>query len=260
MLEILHKQAVGLPKGNIVLIHGAWHGAWCWENNFLPYFAQKGYNVFAPSLRGHGNSGSNKKLNRLSINDYVEDVWSVVKDLEGDIYLIGHSMGGYIIQKFLEQHGSVIKKAVLIAAVPPNGVTLRPFKIIKTMGVTSLLKMNIMLDLYQAMNTPNKVRAVCFNLNDSDELVNYTASRVQGESFTAYIDMLKWKYINPKVIKTPILVVSGGNDWLFSTAEQQVIVDIYKVPQLMYPDKPHNLFATKGWEQVAMDIGKFLED
>lgn len=259
MLEITHTPPQSPSHGNIVLVHGAWHGAWCWEHNFQPYFAQIGYDVYALSLRGHAGSTADKRLNRLNISDYADDVWSVVQSLSpGDTYLFGHSMGGYIVQKFLETHSAAVKKAVLIASVPPNGVTLRILKTIQVMGFWSFLKMNILFDLYEAVNTTHKVRAVCFSPDDADALVDYTASRVQGESFWAYLNMLNPHYIRPKAITTPIVVVSGGQDWLFSPAEQQVLVDTYRASQLMYPDKPHNLFATDGWEQVAADIQKML--
>ncbi len=38
----------------ILFVHGAFHGAWAWEEYFLPYFADKGYEVHALNWRGHG--------------------------------------------------------------------------------------------------------------------------------------------------------------------------------------------------------------
>ncbi|RLC08454.1 MAG: alpha/beta hydrolase, partial [Deltaproteobacteria bacterium] len=54
-LEVISKY----PKGKkhsvpILFIHGAFAGAWCWEEYFLPYFADHGYESHALSLRGHG--------------------------------------------------------------------------------------------------------------------------------------------------------------------------------------------------------------
>jgi len=57
-LEILSEKPKGTQKQKpILFVHGAWHGAWCWEK-FLPYFAENGYAAYAVSLRGHGNSES----------------------------------------------------------------------------------------------------------------------------------------------------------------------------------------------------------
>lgn len=73
-LEVVFAEAKGRQKGSIVFVHGVCHGAWCWER-FLKYFSEKGYNCFALSLRGHGESkgrGLGKLFYRLS--HYVVDV------------------------------------------------------------------------------------------------------------------------------------------------------------------------------------------
>jgi pimeloyl-ACP methyl ester carboxylesterase len=259
VLEIIKAKAKGQPKGSIVFIHGAWHGAWCWQDNFLPYFAAQGYDCYAPSLRGHGKSDSNKNLKWLTISDYTEDVLSVVKDLEGDVYIMGHSMGGYVVQKFLEDNGQLVKKGVLIASVPSNGAKLKPIEIIKAVGFSSFLKMNLMLDLIYCVNTPQKVRKLFFSDNTPNDFVDSAATKVQGESFFAYLGMLNKWLIKPKKITTPLLIVSAGKDWFFPPDEQAELVKTYQAPQNMYPDAPHNLFATEGWQKVAADIQVFLE-
>jgi pimeloyl-ACP methyl ester carboxylesterase len=258
-LEIITEKAKGQHKGSIVFVHGAWHGAWCWEDNFLPYFAAQGYDCYAPSLRGHGKSDSNKNLKWLKISDYVEDVLSVVKEIKGDVYIMGHSMGGYVVQKFLEDNGHLVKKGILIASVPSNGAKNKPGETIKAIGFGSFLKMNFTLDLVHCVNTPEKVRTLFFSPDTPDELVSFAATKVQSEAFLAYLDMLNKKLIKPEKIKTPLLVVSAGKDWFFPLDEQAVLVKTYNAPQKMYPNAPHNLFATEGWQQVAADIQQFLE-
>lgn len=81
-LELLHhqpKEPVDSPP--LLFVHGAWHGAWCWEEYLLRWFSDQGYDAYALSLRGHGNSPSDKPLRRLRIRDYVDDVTQVVKVL-----------------------------------------------------------------------------------------------------------------------------------------------------------------------------------
>ena len=56
-LEILSR----LPKERtthapLLFVHGAYTGAWCWDEYFLPYFAERGFEAHAVSLRGHGAS------------------------------------------------------------------------------------------------------------------------------------------------------------------------------------------------------------
>ena len=86
----------------VVFVHGAWHGEWCWSEQFLPYFAEHGYPAHAFDLRGHGQSDGATTLRRNRIADYVADLKSVVDGLGGSPVLIGHSMGGVVVQKYLE--------------------------------------------------------------------------------------------------------------------------------------------------------------
>ncbi len=55
MLEVIDKGS-GNAGPPLLFIHGAWHGAWCWDEHFLDFFANNGFHAVALSLRGHGNS------------------------------------------------------------------------------------------------------------------------------------------------------------------------------------------------------------
>jgi pimeloyl-ACP methyl ester carboxylesterase len=88
----------------LLFIHGMWHGAWCWDEFFLPFFAEHGYRAAALSLRGH--AGSEGHIRGSTIADYVADVEQVARTFETHPVLIGHSMGGFITQKYLETHNA----------------------------------------------------------------------------------------------------------------------------------------------------------
>jgi pimeloyl-ACP methyl ester carboxylesterase len=64
----------------LLFIHGAWHGAWCWHN-FLDYFHEKGFDCYAPSLCGHGKSENNKSLKTTRIDDYAENIKTIVDSI-----------------------------------------------------------------------------------------------------------------------------------------------------------------------------------
>ncbi|MCB0946221.1 MAG: alpha/beta fold hydrolase, partial [Mycobacterium sp.] len=102
MLEVIDKGSGRPGEPPLLFVHGAWHGAWCWDEHFLDFFADNGYRALALSLRGHGNSATDKKLGRLSIADYVDDVRTVAETLPTPPEVIGHSLGGLVVQKYLE--------------------------------------------------------------------------------------------------------------------------------------------------------------
>ncbi len=74
----------------------------------------------AGSLRGHGGSGLDEPLGKCRIGSYVEDVSSAAAIVGEPLILVGHSMGGFVVQKFLETHSA--EAAVLLASAPPRSV------------------------------------------------------------------------------------------------------------------------------------------
>ena len=59
-LHVLENLSESKKEYKLLFVHGAWHGAWCWDEFFLPYFKSKGYSYFALDLRSHGKSRSKK--------------------------------------------------------------------------------------------------------------------------------------------------------------------------------------------------------
>ena len=68
MLEVIDKgscsEAHQVP---LLFVHGAWHAAWCWDEHFFDYFADKGYRALAVSLRGHGGSPARQRIGVRSL-------------------------------------------------------------------------------------------------------------------------------------------------------------------------------------------------
>jgi len=109
----------------LLFIHGAWHSSVCWEKNFFPYFASKNFNCYALDLRYHGKSVKKGKFKLISMNDYVEDVHTIVQELSKefkDIIFVAHSMGGLVAQKYLTKYPDTIHSAILLAPATSWGV------------------------------------------------------------------------------------------------------------------------------------------
>ncbi len=100
----------------LLFVHGTGHAAWCWDENFLPYFAEKGFSSHAVSLRGHGASEGGEKLKWTSVSDYVADVFQIASRLSKKPVVIGHSLGGLVVAKYLEKHEA--PAGILVAPSP----------------------------------------------------------------------------------------------------------------------------------------------
>ena len=99
---------------------GAAHGAWCWADHFLGFLADRGFDAYALSLRGHGKSGGRERLRWTSLADYVDDVERVAAGLPREPVVVGHSMGGMVAAQYLARRRPAA--AGLLAPAPPGGM------------------------------------------------------------------------------------------------------------------------------------------
>lgn len=111
----------------IIFVHGAYHGAWCWNEKFVPFFLEKGFNTYSFSFRGHGNSEGEEKLNRYSIKNYIEDLKSVFDMCEKPPIVIVHSMGATIVDAFFKYYKPEISKIVFLAPTPVKNMLFGAF-------------------------------------------------------------------------------------------------------------------------------------
>jgi pimeloyl-ACP methyl ester carboxylesterase len=204
-LEVLSRQpeqATGKPP--LLFVHGAWLGAWCWDEYFLPYFAGRGYPAYALSLRGHG--GSSGSLLWASLSDYVADVAEVAAQLPSPPVLVGHSMGGGVVQKFLETHEA--PAAVLLASMPPHAMVANFLDTLRRHPL-EWLQSSLGLNSKCPIDTPALGREFFFSETLPDaEIVRFTA-RWSEESYRALFDMTSPSFIDPGKVKTPLLVLGG---------------------------------------------------
>ncbi|HAA29061.1 MAG TPA: hypothetical protein DCE56_16915 [Cyanobacteria bacterium UBA8553] len=105
-----------------VLIHGAWHGGWCW-NKVVPLLEQAGHKVVASDLPGHGDDKTSPS--EILLHSYVEHVCQLLKAQSEPVYLVGHSMGGIVISQVAEYQPDKIKTLVYLTAfLLQNGESL----------------------------------------------------------------------------------------------------------------------------------------
>ena len=102
----------------IVFSHGWPLSSDAWDAQML-YFGQQGYRVVAHDRRGHGLSEAT--WNGNTMDQFADDLGELITMLDlKDIVLVGHSMGGGEVARYIGRHGtSRVKKVVLLAAVPP---------------------------------------------------------------------------------------------------------------------------------------------
>jgi pimeloyl-ACP methyl ester carboxylesterase len=168
-LEIIsHEPKEKRFKTPLLFVHGTGHAAWCWEEHFLPYFAEKGFSSYAVSLRGHGKSEGRENLKWTSVSDYVSDVYQAASQLSLRPVVIGHSLGGLIVQKYLEQHEA--PAAILVAPSPSEGMFWSGLKI-QMLHPLLMVKVSIKQDYAVMFSTHKLAKKFLFSVDADDRKV-----------------------------------------------------------------------------------------
>src|SRR5437660_801825 len=104
-----------------VLVHGAWHGGWCWRK-LMPLLRSAGHAVWTPTLTGLGERAHLGNPD-VGLSTHVQDVVNVLEyeDLS-NVVLVGHSYGGMVITGVAHQMpGRLAHLVYLDAFVPKDG-------------------------------------------------------------------------------------------------------------------------------------------
>ncbi|MBX9980307.1 MAG: alpha/beta hydrolase [Mycobacterium sp.] len=231
----------------LLFVHGAWHAAWCWDEHFLDFFAGHGFRVIAPSLRGHGASPG--ALRGAGIRDYVDDVASVAKSLPRPPVVIGHSMGGFVVQHYLQRHTAAA--AILLASIRPKGV-LRVTGRIARRHPVRFSRVNAERRLGPLVATPKLARELFFSPGMPAEEVHAYQRRLQDESYRAFLDMLALDLVDTRHVKrVPMLVLGAELDAIVTPRETRSIAAVYGTEAEVFPDLAHDMMLEPRWPAVA---------
>ncbi len=257
-LEVLSREPNAAPRPTpILFVHGAWHGAWCWDEHFLPYFADHGYRAYALSLRGHGASAASRHFRTARIRDYAADVAQVAAQFATPPIVVGHSMGGLVVQKYLEAHAA--PAAVLMASVPTSGA-LRTTLNIARKHPLRFLQANATWKLYPIIATPRLAREVFFSPGYPSEELQRHYPRLQNEAYLAFLDMIAFALPRPKRVTTPLLVLAAQRDAIFTPREERRTARRYGAEFKLFANTAHDMMLEATWRQAADSILTWLDD
>ena len=129
-------------KPPILFLHGSFHGAWCWQEHYMPYFAEKGHMCVAFNWRGTGGNPAEDGAKKVKIvEDHCDDLRALLEALPSILNIdndskslpivVSHSMGGIIVMKYLDEifatdrsntkPNQVFSGIVSMCSVPPSG-------------------------------------------------------------------------------------------------------------------------------------------
>jgi pimeloyl-ACP methyl ester carboxylesterase len=234
----------------ILLVHGAWHGPWCWDE-FSQALVQRGHEVRAVQLRGH-DQRSGRIWYRL--RDYVEDVETAVEQFDERPVIVGHSMGGMVVQRYLEHHPA--PGAVLMASIPVGGGLAAAGRL-AVRHPLAMAKTNLTWSLRPFIAAHSLVRALFFTPTTPREVVEGCAARLQDESYPAFLGLLL-ALRRRRRARTPMLVLAAGQDGILTLGEQRRTARAYGTEAEVFPTMGHDMMLEPGWPEVADRVDAWL--
>jgi pimeloyl-ACP methyl ester carboxylesterase len=161
-----------------VLIHGAWHGAWCWEK-VVALLEAEGHRVVAPDLPGHGSDQT--PLSEVTLQGYADRICELLATEAEPVILVGHSMGGMAITQAAEACPERIQALVYLCAfLPSNGESLQYWA--EQMGESLVAPNMVLADDQLTATVRDEFILEAFYGDCSSEAAELAKSRLQPQA------------------------------------------------------------------------------
>lgn len=238
----------------LLFVHGSYCGAWVWTRYFLPAFAQAGWHGAAISLRGHGESEGQEGIGGYRIVDYLEDIEAGAKFFHAEPILIGHSLGGYLAQKYALERA--VKGLVLLAAPSLLGMQGS----VQHVGLGNPL-LAINLGLLMTMGpTGSNLQLIAESLFSSREVaeqIGPTLPLLQRESSRLFIEA-NWPDFRSPPAHVPTLALIGDIDAFVPEFDSRYEAQSWHGKSKVLPGVPHGMMLDPCWPDVAREIMGWL--
>jgi len=279
-------------KPTLLFLHGSFHGAWCWAENFFPYFTERGYPVVALSWRGTGGTFAGEGVKKVKITEHVEDLESLLDQLESIVglpgakrpVLIAHSFGSLAVMKDLElypERARDLSGVAILCGVPPSGngkLTLRTLK----RSFTDSWKITAGFAMKRCNKKPDLCRDLFFGgpvvqredgtvddhgISDNDVL-RYQSYFARDSAAT--IDLLDLAKILPSAAAvdgvapfahelSSALVLGATRDFIVDREGNQETSVYFGLKDPVMVDSPHDVMRGSNWRNAANALADWLE-
>ncbi len=248
----------------IVFVHGMYMNSLCWEH-WVAHFRAKGYKCIAPDWPGRDhpievlrNIHPDPALGKLTLSMVVKHYADIIKTLDEEPIIIGHSMGGLIAQLLLQK--GLAAAAIAIDSAPPMGVFSTRWSFLKSnwahitpfVAQSSPIEMTFGRFQYTFVNG----YSVAEQRAAFERYVVPESRRVPRESLLASIDFTK--------PHAPLLMIAGSADHIIPASLNKANRDKYKSTTSVtdfkeFAGRTHFIIGQKNWEEVADYILAWLD-
>lgn len=231
---------------HVVLVHGSWSRGQQWAPAQAA-FAERGFTVHTPTLRHHElplHEGA-AKIASLSIRDYLDDLVALVASLDSPPLLVGHSLGGLLVQLVAARtpHAGLI--AACPSSVGPSGLNRTTLGIalphaLKTRPWTKPVYPPTWQQFWRGVAATQTQEAARAAFND---LVCESGRVLFFELAMPWLDRAKAAKVDRSAIAGPVLVIGGGRDRIVPPGlARRTAVRFARASYAEIPDSDHMVF------------------
>ena len=252
----LFTDRVNDPIGHVVFVHGfADHGRR--YDHLAEALCKAAFNVYRLDLRGHGRSaGARGFIN--SVDEYLSDVnaamnhWkSSCKDDKPWI-LMGHSMGGLVVGRYLEAYPEDQFASVMMSPFLGMAIAVPAWKeVLAKVSAKLLPSLSMPNDIDPNILTHDRTAAEAYR---EDPLVFNTAN---SKWFVSIVEAQKKVFEDVDRVAVPLLVMQAADDMLVAAEESKRFYGLVKKPEKelrIYDDCYHELMQEVGKDRIIKEL------
>lgn len=261
-------------KPPLLFVHGSYHAAWCWAEHWLPYFSINGYDCYALSLLGQGESDAPAASVSGTLQTHASDVADFIRNkMKLPPVLVGHSFGGLIVQYYISytanEESQDVKNlyqslagAVLVCSVPPSGNSGIVWRYLFTKPVVAF-KVTRSLAAKAFQTSLPLCKETFFSKSLEDQLVLRYQKLMTESSRMPLFDLRKLNASLPVPPKSDtscnVLVLGAHNDLIVDMEGLHETGRFYGVSPLCLEGVAHDMMLDSSWEQGAEAILSWLK-
>jgi pimeloyl-ACP methyl ester carboxylesterase len=248
----------------IVFIHGMFQNPRSWEQ-WIKYFEARGYKCISPAWPFHGGDPADLRLNvpeglgNLRLETVIDFYTDIVSPLPSKPILIGHSVGGLIVQKLLNK--GLGELGVAISSVAPNSMLVLNWGMFKNaIAISNPLKGD---DPY-FMDAESFHKLFCNTMTEEESNKAYEELATH-DSRNVFRDCMKEAgEVNLNLPHAPLLFVGGEKDEIcppeLNKKNSEAYTDKGSIVEFKeFPNRGHFICGQPGWEEVASYISDWVE-
>lgn len=237
----------------LLLLHGLWTGSWIWRE-VAGALSQRGWECWAPDLRGRPGSKIVEAIGRVSLQDYVEDVATVAQQLWAPPIVCGHDLGALLA--LCTAAGSEARALICLAPLLPHSWVMNgrpPAPLVRLAAVPALL-------WSRPLPPPPFAMARDFLFSTLPPSVQAPLhARLQLDSGRVARALTRGQVLPPtKSISCPALIVSGGADLMSSPPAVRWLVGHLRAEHYHYPEQGHWPLAGGQWIKLVGALHRWL--